>query len=141
MNCEVFTLAELVESGSTAIFVRNRLTKPDSDFQRKLTDLLFGKSKATEADGHIALVFDYGEIVGWARTESWGDWDTLEAFVAPDYRLRGIASFAAAGLYAIRLFDTGCTVAVFAPSMMLVAKRAGMSPVLHTKIDGEWVQQ
>lgn len=141
MTCEILSLAGLVSSGSTALFVRNQLTKGNSDFQWKLTRLLHGDDAATDADGHIALVLDHGEIVGWARTERWRDYDTLEAFVAPEYRLRGIAGFAAAGLYASVLFDNGGTVAVFHPHMLLVARRAGFYPRLFEKnLRGEWVR-
>ena len=146
MTCETMTLAELVSSADLALFVRNRLTKPGSDFQWKLTRLLYGEAVSSSDDGHIALVLDQGEIVGWARTERWttdGDpYDTLEAFVAPGYRLRGIAAFAASGLYASVLHDEGGTVAVFHLHMLLVARRAGFWPTLFTKNPrGEWVKE
>jgi len=151
MTCEILSLADLVASADLALFVRNKLTKPGSDFQWKLTRLLHGESGATVDDGHIALVLDQGEVVGWARTEYWtaGDdggggivsYDTLEAFVAPDHRLRGIAAFAASGLYASVLHDNGAAVAVFHPHMLLVARRAGFWPTLFEKNPrGEWVQ-
>ena len=151
MTCEILTLGELVGSPDLALFVRNKLTKPGSDFQWKLTRLLHREVEPSSDDGHIALVADQGEIVGWARTECWQaesdgadgfvSYDTLEAFVAPDYRLRGIAGFAASGLYASVLHDNGCTVAVFDPHMLLVAKRAGFWPTLFTKSPaGKWVR-
>ena len=135
------TLAELVSSADLALFVRNKLTKPGSDFQWKLTRLLYGEAVSSSDDGHIAIVLDQGEIVGWARTEYWQAHDTLEAFVAPDYRLRGIAAFAASGLYAGVLHDEGGTVAVFHPHMLLVARRAGLFATLYQKNPrGEWVK-
>lgn len=140
MNCEILLLSELAESAHLALFVRNKLTKPGSDFRRKLTSILIGERRATEDDGEIALVYDHGEVIGWARTEIWGDHDTLEAFVAEDYRLRGIAAFAAAGLYAKALFDNGGSVAVFHPHMLLVAKRAGFFATLFEKVNGNWVR-
>lgn len=150
MNCEVLSLAGLVESPHTALFVRNHLTRPGSDFQKKLTCLLLGDEVSERDGGHIALAIDQGEIVGWARTEYWTagsdgaggfvSYDTLEAFVAEGYRLRGVASFAASGLYASVLHDEGGTVAVFAPKMLLVARRAGFWPVLFEKVDGKWVR-
>ena len=140
MNCEVLSLSGLVESPHTALFVRNHLTRPGSDFQKKLTCLLLGDEVSERDGGHIALAIDQGEIVGWARTERWSGYDTLEAFVAEDYRLRGVASFAACGLYASVLHDEGGTVAVFAPKMLLVARRAGFWPVLFEKVDGKWVR-
>ena len=150
MTCETMTLAELVSSADLALFVRNKLTKPGSDFQWKLTRLLHGVAVASEQDGSIALVLDQGEVVGWARTEYWASFDddsdglshdTLEAFVAPGYRLRGIAAFAASGLYASVLHDQGAAVAVFHPHMLLVARRAGFWPTLYQKNQrGEWVK-
>lgn len=145
MNCEILPLAAFVESAYLALYVRNKLTRPGSDFQRKIDALLFGEREAFDRDGEIALVFDHGQVIGWARTEYWsaGDevlYDTLEAFVAEDYRLRGIAAFASAGLYAKALFDNGGTVAVFHPHMLLVAKRAGFFATLFAKVDGKWVR-
>ncbi len=151
MTCEILTLAELVAAGSTALFVRNRLTRPGSDFQWKLTRLLHREVESTSGDGHIALVLDQGEIVGWTRTEYWTAgsdgaggfvaYDTLESYVAPEYRLRGVAAFAASGLYASVLHDSGATVAVFHPHMLLVARRAGFWPTLFEKNPrGEWVK-
>lgn len=150
MTCEILTLAELVAAGSTALFVRNKLTKHNSDFQWKLTRLLHGEAVASEQDGSIALVLDHGEVVGWARTEYWSAgsdgagglvcYDTLEAFVAEKYRLRGVAAFAASGIAAGPLYDTGAAVAVFAPHMLLVARRAGLWPVLFNKVEGQWVR-
>ena len=151
MTCEVLTLAELVSSADLALFVRNKLTKHNSDFQWKLTRLLHGEVEPTSDDGSIALVLDQGEIVGWARTEYWTAgsdgaggfvfYDTLEAYVAEGYRLRGIAAFAASGLYASVLHDQGAAVAVFHPHMLLVARRAGFWPTLFEKNHrGEWVK-
>lgn len=146
MTCEILSLAELISSAELSLFIRNKLTKPGSDFQWKLTNLLFGDRAAEQQDGHIALVLDHGEVVGWARTEYWTAgsdvaYDTLEAYVAPEYRLRGVAAFAASGLYASVLHDEGGTVAVFHPHMLLVARRAGFFPTLFTKNPrGEWVK-
>lgn len=150
MTCEILSLADFAAAGRIALFVRNHLTKPGSDFQRKLTSLILGETTATEDDGHIAVVLDRGEPIGWARTEYWSAgsdgagglvcYDTLEAFVAEKYRLRGVAAFAASGIAASPLYDTGAAVAVFAPHMLLVARRAGLWPVLFHKVDGQWVR-
>jgi predicted GNAT family acetyltransferase len=140
MTCEILTLADLVDSAYLALFIRNKLCKPGSDFQWKLTRLLHKEAEPTASDGSIGLVLDQGEVVGWARTEQWSSYDTLEAFVAPEYRLRGIAAFAASGLYAGVLHDNGGTVAVFHPHMLVVAKRAGFYAKLYEKNPrGVWV--
>jgi hypothetical protein len=132
MNCDVLPLCDLDDSDLT--YIRRRLTKPGSDFHKKL--------RRGELEGQIAIVRDQGEIIGWARTEPWVDcsgdgWDTLEAFVAEEYRHRGIASFAACGLEA-----TGCLgtlVAVFHPAMYIVGTRAGIRVTLFSRGEA-WVQ-
>jgi len=133
--CTVLPLADL--DASMRRLIRDELTKPDSDFH---------KSVETKTDGHIAIVMDGAEVAGWARTEYWsaGDdgaggevmHDTLEAFVRPERRLRGIAAFACCGLYSSALYENGGAVAVFHPHMLLVAHRAGFWPVLFER-DGQ----
>lgn len=152
MTCCILPIADLVTTlgHEQASFLLHRLTRSGSDFGRKLTTWLYTTAKPTPADGTIAVVTDHGEVVGWARTERWSEpldeagavlhWDTLEAFVAPEYRSRGVAAFAAAGLYASLLHDSGCNVAVFRPVMLLVARRAGFIPTLFEKRDGKWVR-
>ena len=132
MNCDVFPLSDLDDTDLT--YIRRNLTKPESDFNRKL--------RRGQLDGHIAVVRDQGEIVAWARTEPWTDcsgdgWDTLEAFVAEEYRLRGVALFAASGLEAAAAL--GSSVAVFHPVMYIVATRAGVKTSLFVKGEA-WVR-
>lgn len=103
-------------------------TKDGSDFQRKLKRFLAGDEPTFE-DGYLALLKDDGEIVGWARSERWAEdavftWDTLEAFVHPQHRNRGYASLAASALVSGPLYGSG-NIAVFHPTMLLVARRAG----------------
>lgn len=130
-------------------FLLHKLTKPGSDFHRKLTTWLYTPARPTSADGVISVVLDHGEVVGWARTERWSEplgadavihWDTLEAFVAQEYRGRGVAALAASGLYASRLHDGSNLVAVFHPAMLLTARRVGLSPTLFSNVDGKWVR-
>jgi hypothetical protein len=134
MNCDIHPLDDLDDDDLS--FIRYHLTKFGSDFYKKLTT-------ADDLAGHIAVVRDQGEIVGWARTEPWrggdGDeWNTLEAFVAEDYRHCGIASFAAAGI-AAHLSPGGMSVAVFHPVMYIIATRAGLRPTLYVKGEA-WVR-
>lgn len=132
MNCDVLPLCDLDDTDLA--YIRRNLTKQDSDFNRKL--------RRGQLDGHIAVVRDQGEIIGWARTEPWTDcsgdvWDTLEAFVAEEYRLRGIALFAAAGLEATAAL--GSSVAVFHPVMYIVGTRAGIRTTLFSRGEA-WVR-
>lgn len=126
MNC---TIHDALDDADLA-FIRKNLTKPGSDFHRKLRQYQF--------DGAIALVRDQSEIVGWARTEPWqdadgDDWNTLEAFVSPNYRHMGVSVFAAAGIAAAVLRPGPAGVAVFHPVMYIVANRVGLRPTLFSK--------
>jgi GNAT superfamily N-acetyltransferase len=134
ITCTALPLAELAIYAPLRRRIRDELTKPGSDFH---------KAVETKTDGHIAIVWADEVAVGWARTEYWsagGDgaggvvmYDTLEAFVRPEHRLHGIAALAASALYSSALYEDGGTVAVFAPHMLLVARRAGLFPVLFER--------
>jgi len=143
MNCRTFHITELDDAD--AAFIVNYLTHEGSDFSLKLQRKIDGLP-LRPVDGWISLIVDYGEIVGWCRTETWVEqpidvpWDTLEAFVNPSYRGRAFASWAAAGLVCGPLAEAS-GVAVFAPSMMLLARKVGLFPVLFLKSpDGKWVR-
>jgi hypothetical protein len=143
MICQTIPIADAIADHGN--YIREHLANNDSDFQNKLDRWLAGETP-TDEDGHIALAIDHGEVVGWCRTERWNSgrevYDTLEAFVARDYRTRGIASWCAAGLACNALHDGGHTVAVFAPTMVRVAIRACLSPVRYEwdASIGRWVQ-
>jgi len=131
MECYLIPTARLRLSERS--FIATNLTRPDSDFQRALT--------ANAAQGTIALCLDQGEIIGWARTERWQSWNTLEAFVSTAYRGRGVATFCAAGLVASCPCFRGAYgyAAVFHPSMKHLARKVGISPVLFSRLpDGKW---
>lgn len=127
MTCTVLPLADLDDSMRRVI--RDSLTKPASDFQKKLF--------AEELDGSIALVCRDSEIIGWARTERWQNHKTLEAFVDPASRNAGVAAFAAAGLVAAGAVPS--EVAVFHPHMLGVARRAGLLATLFLRERDQWV--
>lgn len=145
MKCEILTARELFTTGLAGRLFMSRLYRDGSDFSRTLASFFDARELPAESEGHIALVFDGDDIVGWARTERWrysdeSVYDTLEAFVHPNYRLGGIASFASCGLVSSVLRENGGTVAVFHPHMLLVARRAGLWPTLFSKEDGKWVR-
>ncbi len=135
MMCHV-TPAERFAESLDAVFIHKSLTHDGSDFQRKLGMWLARDAYPTDDDGYVAVVVCEGVTAGWARTETWRGRDTLEAFVSPQFRRRGVAAFAAAGL---RAGPLGENVAVFHPSMLLVAARAGLRPTLFQKdAEGVW---
>ena len=116
-------------------FIADHLTRPGSDFQRAI---LAGGGDLT---GTIAICLDQGEIVGWARTELWRELPTLEAFVAPAYRRRGVATLCAAGLRAEGVWRDHEFVAVFRPTMISLGSRIGLHYAVFDRApDGSWVE-
>jgi hypothetical protein len=144
MNVEVLPLASFARKFEDVTFVRDHLTRPGSDFFRALNRWIVAADLPPRHDDEplIALVRDHGEIVGWARTETWLDgarvqWPTLEAFVSTTHRRRGIAALASMALASARLYSHH--VAVFRPLMLTVAARAGLKPTLFVQAsDGYW---
>lgn len=133
-TCTVQPIADL--DAATRLWIACNLTKAASAFNRALVDGV--------PDGEIAIVRCQGQMVGWARTESWlfdqdgvtTEFQTLEAFVFEDCRERGVASFAAAGLRTAGYVNG--VVAVFHPAMERVASRAGLVPVLFALKGTSW---
>jgi hypothetical protein len=116
--------------------ISEHLCHTGSDFQKKLRRYRAGDTPH-EDDGYLAVVKLDGEIVGWARSERWEEnpacsWDTLEAFVSPQLRNRGLATLAVSALTAGPLYGSG-NIAVFHPHMLLVARRAGVYPQLFER--------
>jgi GNAT superfamily N-acetyltransferase len=140
MNCTVLTAAEFAKDREAVLWIADRLSRHGSDFQEKLRYWLAGHLPQ-QADGLIAIVRDFGEIVGWARCEDWKDQKTLEAFVAENYRGRGIASYATHGLLASGAFGNTRKVAVFRSSEMVsLSVRCGLFPTLYTLQGSQWVR-
>lgn len=130
------TTTRLFDLDGEDLFAIRELTKPGSDFRKAIDVGILA--------GLIAVVEEEGEIIGWCRTQEWTDgsgesWETLEAFVDEEHRMRGIASAAARTLYAAHFYETGSSVAVFTPEMMLVARSAGFRPTLF-KREERWVR-
>jgi GNAT superfamily N-acetyltransferase len=114
-------------------FIADHLTRPESDFQRSLL--------AGTVTGTIAICLDQGEIIGWARTEVWQGIPTLEAFVSPAYRRRGVATLCAAGLRTEGVFRDYEYIGVFRPTMVSLARRLSMPYAnFDRQPDGTWVE-
>ena len=114
-------------------FIADHLTRPESEFQRSLL--------AGTVTGTIAICLDQGEIVGWARSEVWQGIPTLEAFVSPAYRRRGVATLCAAGLRTEGVFRDYEYIGVFRPTMVALASRLGLIYTSFERApDGAWVK-
>jgi hypothetical protein len=133
MDC--FTIRAAVLRPSEKAWIASRLTRPGSDFQKAL--------ESGEPQGWISIALDKGVIIGWARTERWEDFDTLEAFVDPALRGRGVATWCAMGLVASGVFTTSKDryVAVFRRPMIKMAIKVGMKPVICDRLEnGLWTR-
>jgi len=140
VNCTILTATELAKDREAMLWIANKLSRHGSDFQEKLRYWLSGHLPQ-QADGMIALVRDFGEIIGWARTEDWKHMKTLEAFVAEEHRRKGVATFAGYGLVASHAFGETRRVAVFRENSMLkLANKCGLLPSFFTLRGAEWVR-
>lgn len=149
MICSVMPMAAFIADQSLALDVAERLTRPASAFQDQIKSFLARSAAPVADDGTISVVRTrHGLAIGWARSERWCEermepdghicrrmWNTLEAFVDPEWRNRGVATFAAAGLMLASDAPTSAlpSHAVFRPSMLLVARRIGIRPILFQK--------
>jgi hypothetical protein len=141
MICRTLSAIELSRDLPLMQRIARNLTRPASDFHAKIDRWAAGL-EATPEDGHLAIVEDDGELVGWARTEPWErTWATLESFVHLGWRRRGVATFAAAGLVASFLLPPDAEIAVFRPAMLMLARRVGLHPVLFAQEGDRWVRQ
>jgi hypothetical protein len=128
---ELFVLKTDHLRSSERRFIADHLTRPESDFQRALL--------GGPVTGTIAICLDQGEIIGWARSEMWNEIPTLEAFVSPAYRRRGVATLCTAGLRTEGVFRDHEFVAVFRPTMVSVACRLGLLYAsFDRKPNGTW---
>jgi GNAT superfamily N-acetyltransferase len=130
---ELFVLTTVHLRGSERNFIADHLTRTGSDFQKALMN--------GGITGTIAICLDQGEIIGWARTEIWDGLPTLEAFVSPAYRRRGVATLCAAGLRTEGVWRDYEFVAVFRPTMKAVARRLGILCAEFERVQtGKWVE-
>lgn len=140
MTCSVLTAEAFARDSAAMHWIAGRLTREGSDFHQKILGWIAG-FEPSPADGSIAVVADAGEIVGWARTEKWQAFATLEAFVMPQYRRRGVAAFASMGLFTASRFPTTNRVAVFtSPEMLRVARRVGLFPTFFVRSSEGWIR-
>ena len=141
MICRTLTADALASDLALTKRLVRDLTRDGSDFQAKLMRWAAGAPAGIE-DGTIAVVEEDGDVIGWARTEVWESrWSTLEAFVHLGWRQRGVAALAASALVASWSLPPDAQVAVFRPSMLVLARRVGIHPVLFAKEGDRWVRQ
>jgi GNAT superfamily N-acetyltransferase len=116
-------------------YIAGHVCRDGSAFQSSL--------RCGEPAGDIAFCRDQGEIIGWARTERWEGYPTLESFVIPPYRGRGVATACAQALVANGSISRSSIVAVFRPQMESIAARCGLRLAAFSRReeDGQWMRR
>lgn len=119
-----------------ALAICYRLTKPGSEFNLEVRNLLDGKGSS---DTPIALWNEDGALLGWACSHVWNNVQTLEMFTGERHRGRGIATALSAMLVASGVIEISDELAVFSPTTADIARRLGCGDVsLYERRDGAW---
>lgn len=135
MSSIILTTADGLEPND-ALAICYRLTKPDSECNLEIRQLLDGKGSS---DTPIALWHEDGALLGWACSHVWNNVQTLEMFTGERHRGRGIATALSAMLMADGVIDSAERLAVFSPVTADIARRLGCVEVeLYERRDGGW---
>lgn len=119
---------------SDALAIVKRLTHDDSEFQREIAAILDGDGSSATP---IALCHSRGCLVGWACSHLWREQQTLEMFVDPLHRKRGIATALAAFLRSAGVIDPAARLAVFSAHTSRIAARLGFGDVWRYESSGD----
>jgi hypothetical protein len=128
----IATESPLTIEPEDASYMARNLCRPGSEMQRELL----------AADADTPMVVAYApDPIGWVATHQWRSLQTIEAFVAPEFRRRGFARIGALTLLATSYLDKSQAVAVFSPECVALARSLGFRDVRHFRRDryGDWV--
>jgi GNAT superfamily N-acetyltransferase len=136
MNQIILTTVDGLEPGD-AVAIARRLTKPSSEFQIEVQQVLTGDSSSCTP---VALWSCDGAVIGWACSHVWQGRQTLEQYTDERHRGRGIATALSAFLLGAGAIDGAEELAVFSPVTADIARRLGVVEVsLYERRDGNWV--
>ena len=118
--------------------IRSRLTKPSSEFQLEVAQVLEGEGSSCTP---IAVWHADGSMLGWACSHVWQDMQTLEQFVDERHRKSGKATALSAMLTSTGTIDTTKPLAVFSPVTALIARKLGVLNVHEfTRSGNGWAE-
>lgn len=120
------------------------LCRIGSDMQGYFLDMADGRYEDCDLNMKIAvatkIVDDEIVPIGWACLHQWNGAPSLQCFVFPQHRSRGLGSALAAALTATNEIPLNY-VAVFSDSCIGMAKRCGFREVAHYKrVDDGWIK-
>lgn len=131
--------------------IAERLTNPNSEFQKEMYDVVAyhnGRFRAHSLP-HLPMAVIYrtdphsGElqVIGWGASRMWRGTQTYETFIAPEHRRMGLSSAALISLVCDGWMHKGREVAVFSPAVEALVRKQGFKIIkrfLRNDV-GTWV--
>ena len=118
--------------------IRSRLTKPSSEFQLEVAQVLEGEASSCTP---LAVWHADGAMIAWACSHVWRGMQTLEQYVEERYRNTGKATALTAFMLSVPVIDAGKPLAVFSPFTADIARKLGVADVVLFERRGEdWVE-
>ena len=114
-----------------AEYIARALCNLGSEMQREIIE--------SKTDTPMVVVYD-PEPIGWVATHLWRGLQTLEGYVDPEWRRKGLARIGALTLIATGYLDRTKAIAVFSPECITLAKSLGFSDVRQFRRNryGDW---
>jgi hypothetical protein len=130
----------------TAIY--SRLSWPDSgsdsSIQKELDKRYINRQPGLHDEMALALVWLDDTLVGWVGSRPWPEKfkgrpitaQTLECFVDPEYRRRGIAKLGLLALISAGAINKDEIVSVYSPEVVHLAQQCGCKVVIYCETEG-----
>ena len=114
-----------------AEYIARALCRPGSEMQRELID--------SKTDTPMVVVYD-PEPIGWVASHLWRGLQTLEGYVDPEWRRKGLARIGSLTLIANGYLDRTQAIAVFSPECVALASSLGFADVRQFRRNryGDW---
>ncbi len=128
--------------------IMTRLSWPDSGSDSSIQKELDKRYLHIEPGPHpemaIALIWVDETLAGWVGTRPWPEKfkgrevtaQTVECFVDPAYRRKGIAKLGLLALIANEAIDKNKIVSVYAPEVVHLAQQCGCKVVIYCETEG-----
>lgn len=114
-----------------AEYCARALCRPGSEMQKEFID--------ATTDTPMVAFYD-PEPIGWVATHLWRGLQTLEGYVDPEWRRKGLARIGALTLIANGYLDRTKAIAVFSPECVALASSLGFADVRQFRRNryGDW---
>lgn len=128
--------------------IMTRLSWPnsgsDSSIQKELDKRYLNIQPGPHPDMAIALIWVDEMLAGWVGTRPWPEKfkgrpvsaQTVECFVDPEYRRRGIAKLGLQALITAGAIKRDQIVSVYSPDVIKLAEQCGCKIVIYCETDG-----